>query len=134
MAEPGAGVALLVFLLSITLLVLGIERVIAGIGLAGVRKSSRIGNIILGVLTIALGIGHLISIVCSRVFDPDVSYWFTFYGYCKNTLWYNSIPSECIAMVKVICNRCRYIVNSHIIYGVCIAITWRVPFDINISN
>ena len=34
MAEPAAGVALLVFLLSITLLVLGIERVIAGIGLA----------------------------------------------------------------------------------------------------
>ena len=56
MAEPGAGVALLVFLLSITLLVLGIERVIAGIGLAGLRKSSRIGNIILGGLTIALGI------------------------------------------------------------------------------
>src|SRR6476659_234779 len=56
MAEPGAGVALLVFLLSITLLVLGIERVIACIGLAGLRKSSRIGNIILGGLTIALGI------------------------------------------------------------------------------
>ena len=56
MAQPRAGVTLLVFLLSVTLLVLGIERVIAGIGLKDLPKSSRIGNIILGSLTIALGI------------------------------------------------------------------------------
>ena len=56
MAQPRAGVTLLVFLLSVTLLVLGIERVIAGIGLKDLPKSSRIGNIILGGLTIALGI------------------------------------------------------------------------------
>jgi uncharacterized membrane protein HdeD (DUF308 family) len=56
MAQPRAGVTLLVSLLSVTLLVLGIERVIAGIGLKDLPKSSRIGNIILGCLTIALGI------------------------------------------------------------------------------
>jgi uncharacterized membrane protein HdeD (DUF308 family) len=48
MAQPRAGVTLLVFLLSVTLLVLGIERVIEGIGLKDLPKSSRIGNIILG--------------------------------------------------------------------------------------
>jgi uncharacterized membrane protein HdeD (DUF308 family) len=56
MAQPRAGVTLLVFLLSVTLLVLGIERVIAGIGLTALPKSSRIGNIILGGLTVILGI------------------------------------------------------------------------------
>ena len=56
MAEPRAGVTLLVFLLSVTLLVLGIERVIAGIGIKDLPKSSRIGNIVLGSLTIIFGI------------------------------------------------------------------------------
>jgi len=134
MAEPGAGVALLVFLLSITLLVLGIERVIAGIGLAGLRKSSRIGNIILGGLTIALGIVVIsFPLFAAGFLILMLAIGLLFMGIAR-ILYGITASRHNASMVKVICNRCRYIVNSHIIYGVCIAITWRVPFDINIGN
>ena len=53
--NPGFGIEFLVFLLSITLLVVGIERVSIGF-LPNITKSSRITNIVLGGLTIALAI------------------------------------------------------------------------------
>jgi uncharacterized membrane protein HdeD (DUF308 family) len=53
--DPGLGVAALIFLLSITVLVAGIERVAAGVH-SHLSKSSRVGNIVLGAITIALGI------------------------------------------------------------------------------
>jgi uncharacterized membrane protein HdeD (DUF308 family) len=53
--NPGFGIEFLVFLLSITLLVAGIERVSMGF-LPYITKSSRITNIVLGGLAIALAI------------------------------------------------------------------------------
>ncbi len=54
--NPGFGIEFIVFLLSITLLVVGIERVSIGF-LPYIRKSStRISNIVLGGLAIALAI------------------------------------------------------------------------------
>lgn len=53
--NPGFGIELLVFLLSITLFVVGIERVSTGF-LPNMRKSSKITNIVLGGLTIGLAI------------------------------------------------------------------------------
>ncbi len=52
--EPRAGVTTLVFLLSITLLAVGFERIAAGI-LPFLKTSSRIGNIILGIIAVVLG-------------------------------------------------------------------------------
>ena len=53
--NPGFSIEILVFLLSLTLLVVGIERV--SIGLTYIRKSStRISNIVLGGLAIVLSI------------------------------------------------------------------------------
>jgi uncharacterized membrane protein HdeD (DUF308 family) len=54
-AYPEAGITTLIVLLSFTLLVVGFERIVAGM-LPILTKSSRIGNIIAGVLTIGLGI------------------------------------------------------------------------------
>ena len=54
--NPGFGIEILVFLLSISLFVVGIERISVGF-LPYIRKSStRIGNIVLGGLAIALSI------------------------------------------------------------------------------
>ncbi|MGZ5510801.1 MAG: HdeD family acid-resistance protein [Nitrososphaeraceae archaeon] len=53
--NPGFGIELLVFLLSITLFVVGIERVSIGF-LPNMRKSSKITNVVLGGLTIGLAI------------------------------------------------------------------------------
>jgi uncharacterized membrane protein HdeD (DUF308 family) len=54
-ANPGVGIATLTFLLSITLLVVGIERVVTGLTLSKHSKSSRFGNIGLGALAALLG-------------------------------------------------------------------------------
>ena len=64
---PGIGIASLTFLLSITLLVVGIERVAAGF-LPHLTKSSRIGNIVLGGLTIGLGIVVLAFPLLATIF------------------------------------------------------------------
>jgi uncharacterized membrane protein HdeD (DUF308 family) len=53
--NPGFGLELLVFLLSITIFVIGIERVSMGF-LPNMTKSSRITNIVLGALAIVLAI------------------------------------------------------------------------------
>jgi uncharacterized membrane protein HdeD (DUF308 family) len=58
-ANPGVGIATLTFLLSITLLVVGIERVVTGLTLSKHSKSSRFGNIGLGALAALLGIAVL---------------------------------------------------------------------------
>ncbi len=58
-ANPGVGIATLTFLLSITLLVVGIERVVTGLTLSKHSKSSRFGNIGLGALAPLLGIAVL---------------------------------------------------------------------------
>jgi uncharacterized membrane protein HdeD (DUF308 family) len=57
--NPGVGIATLTFLLSITLLVVGIERLVTGIALSKHSKSSRFGNIALGALAAILGIAVL---------------------------------------------------------------------------
>jgi uncharacterized membrane protein HdeD (DUF308 family) len=54
-SNPGFGLQLLVFLLSITLFVIGIERISMGF-MPNMTKSSRITNIVLGALTIGLAI------------------------------------------------------------------------------
>jgi uncharacterized membrane protein HdeD (DUF308 family) len=57
--NPGVGIATLTFLLSITLLVVGIERLVTGLTLSKHSKSSRFGNIGLGALAALLGIAVL---------------------------------------------------------------------------
>ncbi len=54
--NPGFGIEILVFLLSLTLLVAGIERVAIGFLPYITKSSTRITNIVLGGLTIALSI------------------------------------------------------------------------------
>lgn len=54
--NPGVGIATLTFLLSITLVVVGIERLVTGITLSKHSRSSRLGNIALGALAALLGI------------------------------------------------------------------------------
>jgi len=54
-SNPGFGLGLLIFLLSLTLFVVGIERISIGL-LPKMTKSARISNIILGALTIGLAI------------------------------------------------------------------------------
>jgi uncharacterized membrane protein HdeD (DUF308 family) len=57
--NPGVGIATLTFLLSITLLVVGIETLVTGLTLSKHSKSSRFGNIGLGALAALLGIAVL---------------------------------------------------------------------------
>ncbi len=57
--NPGAGIATLIFLLSITLLAAGAERIAVGV-LPYLKKSSRIGNIVLGIIAIGLGFAVLV--------------------------------------------------------------------------
>jgi len=54
-ADPALGIGVLIFLLSITIIVAGIERLAVGVH-PHLTKSSRIGNIVLGVIAIGLGI------------------------------------------------------------------------------
>ena len=58
-SSPRAGIATITFLLSITLLVVGIERLVTGFTPSEQRKSSRFGNIGLGALAALLGIAVL---------------------------------------------------------------------------
>ena len=58
--NPGVGIATLTFLLSVTLLVVGIERLVTGFARSEQQpKSSRYGNIGLGALAALLGIAVL---------------------------------------------------------------------------
>jgi uncharacterized membrane protein HdeD (DUF308 family) len=57
--NPGLGIATLAFLLSATLLVVGIERVVAGFTQSNRSKLSKFGNISLGALVTLLGIAVL---------------------------------------------------------------------------
>jgi uncharacterized membrane protein HdeD (DUF308 family) len=66
-ANPGFGIATLIALLSITLLVAGLERVAVGVH-PSLTKSSRIGNIVLGVITIGLGIGVIAFPIMTTIF------------------------------------------------------------------
>jgi len=54
-ADPALGIGVLIFLLSVTIIVAGIERVVVGVH-PHLTKSSRIGNIVLGAIAIGLGI------------------------------------------------------------------------------
>jgi len=58
-SSPRAGIATITFLLSITLLVVGIDRLVTGFTPSEQRKSSRFGNIGLGALAALLGIAVL---------------------------------------------------------------------------
>jgi uncharacterized membrane protein HdeD (DUF308 family) len=58
-SSPRAGIATITFLLSITLLIVGIERLVTGFTPSEQRKSSRFGNIGLGALAALLGIAVL---------------------------------------------------------------------------
>ena len=55
-SSPGVGIATITFLLSVTLLVVGIERLVTGFTPSEQSKSSRFGNIGLGALAALLGI------------------------------------------------------------------------------
>jgi uncharacterized membrane protein HdeD (DUF308 family) len=65
--NPGFGIATLIALLSVTLLVAGLERVAVGAH-PSLTKSSRIGNIILGAITIGLGIGVIAFPIMTTIF------------------------------------------------------------------
>ena len=65
--NPGFGIATLIALLSVTLLVAGLERVAVGVH-PNLTKSSRIGNIVLGAITIALGIGVIVFPIMTTIF------------------------------------------------------------------
>ncbi len=65
--NPGFGIATLIALLSVTLLVAGLERVAVGVH-PSLTKSSRTGNIILGVITIGLGIGVIAFPIMTTIF------------------------------------------------------------------
>jgi uncharacterized membrane protein HdeD (DUF308 family) len=65
--DPGVGIATLIVLLSITLLVTGLERVAVGV-LLHLTKSSRIGNIVLGAITIGLGIEVILFPILTAFF------------------------------------------------------------------
>jgi uncharacterized membrane protein HdeD (DUF308 family) len=58
-SSPRARIATITFLLSITLLIVGIERLVTGFTPSEQRKSSRFGNIGLGALAALLGIAVL---------------------------------------------------------------------------
>jgi uncharacterized membrane protein HdeD (DUF308 family) len=58
-ASPRVGIATITFLLSITLLVVGIERLLTGFAPSEQSKSSKFGNIGLGALAAILGIAVL---------------------------------------------------------------------------
>ena len=66
--NPGVGIATLTFLLSITLLVVGIERLVTGFTPSEQSKSSRFGNIGLGALAALLGI----AVVAFPLFTTSV--------------------------------------------------------------
>jgi uncharacterized membrane protein HdeD (DUF308 family) len=65
--NPGIGIATLIILLSITMLVAGVERVIAGVP-PYLKKSSRAGNIVLGALAIGLGIAVMAFPIMTTMF------------------------------------------------------------------
>jgi uncharacterized membrane protein HdeD (DUF308 family) len=65
--NPGVGVVTLVTLLSITLFVAGLERVVVGV-FSNLKKSSRIGNIVLGAITIGLGVGVMAFPLMTTIF------------------------------------------------------------------
>jgi uncharacterized membrane protein HdeD (DUF308 family) len=58
-SSPRVGIATITFLLSITLLVVGIERLVTGFAPSEQSKSSKFGNIGLGALAAILGIAVL---------------------------------------------------------------------------
>jgi uncharacterized membrane protein HdeD (DUF308 family) len=58
-SSPRAGIVTITFLLSITLLVVGIERLVTGFAPSEQSKSSKFGNIGLGALAAILGIAVL---------------------------------------------------------------------------
>lgn len=66
--SPGVGIATITFLLSITLLVVGIERLVTGFTPSEQSKSSRFGNIGLGALAALLGI----AVVAFPLFTTSV--------------------------------------------------------------
>ena len=85
--NPGFGIEILVFLLSLTLLVVGIERVAIGF-LPYIRKSStRISNIVLGGLAIVLSIIVIASYLHNRIFGYFTCSWPFIYRSCKNSSW-----------------------------------------------
>ncbi len=65
--NPGIGIATLIILLSLILLVSGIERIAVGIH-PHYTKSSRIGNIILGAISIGLGITVIVFPAFATIF------------------------------------------------------------------
>jgi len=67
MIYPGAGIATIVFLLAITLLVAGFERIVNGI-YPHHTKSSRAGNIVLGLIAVGLGIAVIVYPVGTTYF------------------------------------------------------------------
>lgn len=65
--EPGIGITTLIALLSFSLFVAGIERVVVG-ALSNLTKTSRIGNIALGAITMGLGIAVIAFPLMTAIF------------------------------------------------------------------
>ena len=88
--NPGVGIATLTFLLSITLLVVGIERLVTGITtLSKHSKSSRFGNIALGALAAYIrNCSSGISCIYNRCVSYFTSSWFAFHRNCENHSWH----------------------------------------------
>ena len=131
--NPGFGIEILVFLLSLTLLVVGIERVSIGF-LPYIKKSSttRISNIILGGLAIALSIIVIAIPIYNRIISYFTCHWTLIYRSCKNYLW--SYRQTNLKVVKNISPRSGNIVNRHIIYGICKSFLWFIYSDIYVSS
>lgn len=67
MVYPGAGMATIVFLLAIALLAVGFERIVTGI-FPHNTKSSRAGNIVLGLLAVGVGMAVIVYPVGTTYF------------------------------------------------------------------
>ena len=119
--NPGFGIATLILLLSATLLVVGIERVVTGFTKSHrSSKLSKFGNIGLGALVALLGIAVLaFPIFATEGTSYTASSWSAFRWNRKNHS--RSDRQEYFKMVKRLPCGCRRIITGCIIYGLCIS-------------
>ena len=130
--NPGIGIATLALLLSVTLLVVGIERVVTGLTQSNRSKLSKFGNISLGALVALIGIAVLAFPVSQQEISYVAGSWFAFHRNCKNHSRSNG--QEYFKMVQGITCRNRDIISGCIICGLCISIIRRIVFDASIGN
>ena len=131
--NPGIGIATLALLLSVTLLVVGIERVVTGLTQSNRSKLSKFGNISLGALVALIGIAVLaFPVFATEGTSYTAGSWLAFHRNCKNHS--RSNRQEYFKMVQGITCRSRDIISGCIICGLCISIIRRIVFDASIGN